>query len=231
MNIRDQGNRVDEGGQNERPASDVHRTHSRGNSVAIHYFALWPHAGTGRCDRDGARLVEGCWIRENCASPITILQFTWPVFRCVLQEPERRPTGSETRNEDMRQSETETKRDGSEWGRRKEVFQRDIRDRNAEWHSGLVIGSLEGWTCTPFSRRNGNWLHAIISAGNSAGENGGKARREQSSYPLSAEALVSNPTFHQFPKPGPSLRFSVFGFHFPGRGQDQTRSTAHWLGF
>ncbi|KOX67491.1 hypothetical protein WN51_07991 [Melipona quadrifasciata] len=38
---------------------------------------------------------------------------------------------------------------------------------------------------------------------NSAGEreNGGEARREQSSYPLSAEVLVSNPTFHQFPKP------------------------------
>ncbi|KAK1132515.1 hypothetical protein K0M31_013898 [Melipona bicolor] len=47
---------MDEGGRNDRPAaSDVHGTHSRGNSVAIHYFALWPHAGTGRCDRDGAR--------------------------------------------------------------------------------------------------------------------------------------------------------------------------------
>ena len=75
---------------------------------------------------------------------------------------------------------------------------------------------------------------------NSAGkrENSGKARREQSSYPLSAEVLVSNPTFHQFPKPGPNLRFSdriapcsAADFTFQLSGQDRTRSTAHRLSY
>lgn len=73
-----------------RVGSDVRRIQSRGNSVAIHYFPLWPHAAPER--RDGREMARRrpAELGKTARVRLPSSNLPRPCFAASFQETKRR---------------------------------------------------------------------------------------------------------------------------------------------